>query len=169
MEIKTFVTMPITKVDDSDRIIIGIVYKATKEIGEDGKPKDKETIDTHGNWATEAEVKKACHHFNKKLQSKDKKIAGKVGVDKQHNEKTGYGIVVESYIAMSDIPEINAKKGDWVAAIEVTDDICWKQIQKGEIEGFSIGGTAKIMKGEGDVEKNNEICKTSKDYTGGND
>lgn len=132
--------MPIAKVDDSTRIIIGIVYKAAKKFDEKGNAIDN--IDTHGNWAKEEEIKKACHNFNKKLQNK--KLIGKIGVDKQHNEKAGYGIVVESYIAMSDIPEINAEKGDWVAAVEVTDDECWKQIQKGEIEGFSIGGKATI-------------------------
>lgn len=135
-------TMPIAKVDEVNRTVIGVVYKASKEMGADGKLVDKSTVDTHGNWATEAEVKKACHNFNKKLQNK--KLAGKVGVDKQHNEKAGYGIVIESYIAMTDISEISAAKGDWVAVVEVTDDTCWQQIQKGEIEGFSIGGTAKI-------------------------
>lgn len=142
MQFRTLITMPIEKVDELNRTVIGVVYKASKELGKDGKPIDKSTIDTHGNWANEVEVKKACHNFNKKLQNK--KLAGKVGVDKQHNEKAGYGIVVESYIAMADIPEINAAKGDWIAAVEVIDDTCWQQIQKGEIEGFSIGGSAKI-------------------------
>lgn len=133
-------TMPIAKIDDSTRVVIGVVYKASKKFDDKGKALDN--LDTHGNWAKEEEVKKACHNFNKKLQNK--KLIGKVGVDKQHNEKAGYGIVVESYIAMSDIPDINAEKGDWVAAVEVTDDECWKQIAKGEIEGFSIGGKATI-------------------------
>lgn len=143
--IKTVASVPIQKVDAENRTIIGVVYKATKELDENGKPKSKDTVDTHGNWATEAEVKKACHNFNKKL------LSGKAGVDKQHNDKPGYGVVVESYIAMADIPEIKAAKGDWVAAVEVTDLVCWDQIQKGEIEGFSIGGTAKI-----DTEKGGE-------------
>ena len=60
MEVKTLATMPIAKVDEVNRTVIGVVYKASKEIGEDGKPVDKSTVDTHGNWATEAEVKKAC-------------------------------------------------------------------------------------------------------------
>lgn len=142
MEIKTLASVPIAKIDETTRTVVGVVYKASKEIGPDGKPADRSTIDTHGNWATEVEVKKACHNFNKKLQNK--KLAGKVGVDKQHDEKAGYGVVIESYIAMADIPEISATKGDWVAVVEVIDDTCWQQIQKGEIEGFSIGGTAKI-------------------------
>jgi len=140
--IETMATVPIQKIDKENRTIIGVVYKAS-QVDKKGKPIDKSTVDTHGNWATEEEVKKACHNFNKKLQNK--KLSGKVGVDKQHNEKAGYGTVVESYIAMADIPDINATKGDWVAAVEVTDDTCWEQIQKGEIEGFSVGGTAKIQ------------------------
>lgn len=139
------VVMPIAKVDSQSRTIIGVVYKASKTFDANGKPLD--SIDSHGNWATEEEVKKACHRFNKKLQ--EKKLIGKVGIDKQHNEKPGYGIVVESYIAMADIPDINAAKGDWVAAVEVTDDKCWKEIEKGDIEGFSIGGTAKIDTSKG--------------------
>lgn len=139
------VIMPIAKVDSSSRMIIGVVYKASKMFDANGKPLD--AIDSHGNWATEEEVKKACHKFNKKLQ--EKKLIGKVGIDKQHNEKPGYGVVVESYITMVDIPEINASKGDWVAAVEVTDDECWKEIEKGDIEGFSIGGTAKIDTSKG--------------------
>lgn len=145
------VVMPIAKVDAGTRTVIGVVYKASKVFDDKGKPLD--AVDSHGNWATEEEVKKACHKFNKKLQ--EKRLAGKVGIDKQHNEKPGYGVVIESYIAMSDIPEINAAKGDWVAAVEVTDDQCWKEIEKGEIEGFSIGGTAKIDTAKGG-EKNEQ-------------
>ena len=58
MEVKTLAAMPIAKVDEASRTVIGVVYKASKAVGEDGKPVDKSTIDTHGNWATEAEVKR---------------------------------------------------------------------------------------------------------------
>ena len=53
MEVKTLAAMPIAKVDEASRTVIGVVYKASKAVGEDGKPVDKSTIDTHGNWATE--------------------------------------------------------------------------------------------------------------------
>lgn len=143
--IMTNTVMPIAKVDSATKTVIGVVYKASKLFDVNGKPLDH--MDAHGNWATEEEVKKACHSFNKKLQ--EKKLIGKVGIDKQHNEKPGYGVVIESYISMADIPEINASKGDWVAAVEVTDNDCWKEIENGEIEGFSIGGTAKIDTSKG--------------------
>ena len=64
------VTMPISKIDNEERIVYGVVYKASKEFDENGKPTD--FVDTDHNWATEAEVKKACHNFNRKLQNQRK-------------------------------------------------------------------------------------------------
>lgn len=125
----------IAKVDEENKIVEGVVYRPSKEFDKDGKPTD--VIDTQGDWMTEEDVKKACHSFAKKLAI----TKGSV-VDKNHNEKAGYGQVVENYIAKTDIPEIGAKKGDWCAAIEVTDDSTWTQVEKKEITGFSIGGKA---------------------------
>lgn len=128
----------ISKVDEQNHIVEGVVYRPSKVFKEDGTPEDH--IDTQGDWATVDDVKKACHSFGKKL-ALTQSIA-KAGVDKGHNEKGGYGFVVENYIAKTDIPDISAKQDDWCAAVEVTDDATWKQIQKKEITGFSIGGTA---------------------------
>jgi hypothetical protein len=147
VEIRKAIEMPIAKVDKESRTIYGVVYKASKEFDDTGQPTDYE--DTQGNWAKADEVKKACHSFNKKLQNT---ALFKGGVDKQHNEKAGYGIVVESYIAKTDERDINAEAGDWVAAIEVTDEGCWKEVLKGDVTGFSIGGKAQII----EVEKDDE-------------
>ena len=133
--------VPISKVYEDEHIVYGVVYKASKEFDEDGAPLDN--VDTDGNWMSEETVKKACHAFNKKIQKADNK--GFQGVDKRHNGVDGAGIVLESYIAKSKIEEINADEGDWVAAIEVTDEPLWEDILKGQITGFSIGGTARII------------------------
>lgn len=135
------VTMPISKIDNEERIVYGVVYKASREFDENGKPTD--FVDTDHNWATEAEVKKACHNFNRKLQ-KPKKVQKSAGVDKQHNGVSGYGTVLESYIAKAAVEDINAEPGDWVSAVEITDETTWNEIVKGDITGFSIGGTATI-------------------------
>ena len=129
----------ITKIDEVNKIVEGVVYRPSKAFDKDGKPTDY--IDTQGDWMTEDDVKKACHNFSKKLAI----TKGQV-VDKGHNEKAGYGHVVENYIAKVDIPDINAKVGDWCAAIEVTDEKTWKEIGKGNITGFSIGGKAVYEK-----------------------
>lgn len=133
----------IAKVDQSNKTIEGVVYRPSKVFKEDGTPSDY--TDSQGDWATVEDVKKACHNFGKKLSIAKPKQAG---VDKQHNNVGGYGFIVENYIAKSDIPEIGALKDDWCAAVEVTDDATWQQILKGEIQGFSIGGTAVYITNE---------------------
>lgn len=133
----------IAKIDKENKIIEGVVYRPSKAFDDKGVPTDY--TDSQGDWATVDDVKKACHAFTKKLA----KTQGKV-VDKQHNEKAGYGNVVENYITKADIPEIDALAGDWCAAIEVTDTKTWQQIEKQEITGFSIGGTVIKIEKEGE-------------------
>ncbi len=135
---KTF-EVAIAKVDKENKIVEGVVYRPSKEFNEKGEPTDYK--DSHGDWMTEEDVKKACHNFSKKLA-----ITKGAVIDKQHNEKAGYGHVVENYIAKTDIPDIGAKKGDWCAAVEVSDDKTWQQVLKEEITGFSIGGKAIYIK-----------------------
>lgn len=125
----------ISKVDKDNKIVEGVVYRPSKEFDDKGNPIDYK--DSQGDYMTEEDVKKACHSFAKKLAI----TKGNV-VDKNHNSKGQYGSVVENYIAKTDIPEIGALKGDWCAAIEVTCDETFKQIEKQEITGFSIGGKA---------------------------
>nr|WP_051009134.1 XkdF-like putative serine protease domain-containing protein [Bacillus xiamenensis] len=59
------------------------------------------------------------------------------------------GEVVESYIAPSDFERGDEviKKGSWVLVTKASDEI-WEQIQKGEITGYSMAGTADIGKQE---------------------
>lgn len=138
MTIKKF-EVSIAKVDKDNKIIEGVVYRPSKVFNKEGKPTDY--TDSQGDWMNEDDVKKACHNFAKKLAI----TKGQV-VDKQHNEKSGYGHVVENYIAKTDIPDIDAKAGDWVAAIEVTCKKTWDQVLKEDITGFSIGGKAAYVK-----------------------
>ena len=135
LEINKSFEVNIAKVDKENKIVEGVVYRPSKEFDKKGEPTDYK--DSHGDWMTEEDVKKVCHNFSKKLA-----ITKGAVIDKQHNEKAGYGHVVENYIAKVDIPDIGAKKGDWCAAIEVLDENTWEQITKGEITGFSIGGKA---------------------------
>lgn len=129
----------IAKVDEINKVVKGVVYRPSKEFGEDGKPTDY--TDSQGDWMTIEDVKKACHNFTKKMA-----ITKGAVIDKQHNEKAGYGQVVENYIAPVDMLDIGVKEGDWVAAVEVTDDKTWGEIEKGSITGFSIGGKAVYEK-----------------------
>lgn len=133
----------ISKLDEENRIVEGVVYRPSKEFDSEGNPTDY--IYSHGDWATVDDVKKASHKFMEKLMNTTN--IATAGVDKQHNEIGGYGYVVENYIAKCDIPEIDVLKDDWVAAIKVTDDTTWNDIKLGNITGFSIGGTAIYVEG----------------------
>ncbi|MGG4209626.1 XkdF-like putative serine protease domain-containing protein [Bacillus safensis] len=116
----------IAKADDAQRLVYGIVYEPHVE-------------DAHGDYMTPAEIEKAAHGFLKDARE----------IDKQHDFQGGVGEVVESYIAPSDFEmgDEVIKKGSWVLVTKASDEI-WEQIQKGEITGYSMAGTADIGKQE---------------------
>ncbi|MCY7543905.1 XkdF-like putative serine protease domain-containing protein [Bacillus altitudinis] len=116
----------IAKADDVQRLVYGIVYEPN-------------VADAHGDYMTPAEIEKAAHGFLKDARE----------IDKQHDFQGGVGEVVESYIAPSDF-EMGGEliqKGSWVLVTKASQDI-WEQIQKGEITGYSMAGTADIGKQE---------------------
>ncbi|PSB69517.1 phage portal protein [Bacillus sp. LNXM12-2] len=116
----------IAKADDAKRLVYGIVYEPN-------------VADAHGDYMTPEEIEKAAHGFLKDARE----------IDKQHDFQGGVGEVVESYIAPSDFEmgDELIKKGSWVLVTKASDEI-WEQIQKGEITGYSMAGTADIGKQE---------------------
>ncbi|MFS3913474.1 XkdF-like putative serine protease domain-containing protein [Bacillus australimaris] len=116
----------IAKADDAQRLVYGIVYEPN-------------VADAHGDYMTPEEIEKAAHGFLKDARE----------IDKQHDFQGGVGEVVESYIAPSDFEmgDEVIKKGSWVLVTKASDEI-WEQIQKGEITGYSMAGTADIGKQE---------------------
>ncbi|GAB1303985.1 XkdF-like putative serine protease domain-containing protein [Bacillus altitudinis] len=116
----------LAKADDVQRLVYGIVYEPN-------------VADAHGDFMTPEEIEKAAHGFLKDARE----------IDKQHDFQGGVGEVVESYIAPSDF-EMGGeviKKGSWVLVTKASGEI-WEQIQKGEITGYSMAGTADIGKQE---------------------
>ncbi|MFP7370385.1 XkdF-like putative serine protease domain-containing protein [Bacillus safensis] len=116
----------LSKADDAQRLVYGIVYEPN-------------VADAHGDYMTPEEIEKAAHGFLKDARE----------IDKQHDFQGGVGEVVESYIAPSDFEmgDEMIKKGSWVLVTKASDEI-WEQIQKGEITGYSMAGTADIGKQE---------------------
>ncbi|MGG3131336.1 XkdF-like putative serine protease domain-containing protein [Bacillus pumilus] len=116
----------IAKAGDAQRLVYGIVYEPN-------------VADAHGDYMTPEEIEKAAHGFLKDARE----------IDKQHDFQGGVGEVVESYIAPSDFEmgDEVIKKGSWVLVTKASDEI-WEQIQKGEITGYSMAGTADIGKQE---------------------
>ncbi len=110
----------INKAEEAKKLVYGIVY-------------EPDVVDTQGDFATAEEIEKAAHNFMENARN----------IDLQHNFKAGYGSLQESYIAPADfkIGETNIKKGAWVIVTKATDEV-WESIQKGEITGYSMGGSA---------------------------
>lgn len=111
----------ILKADEESHQVTGVVYEPMVE-------------DTQGNYMTEAEIEKAAHWFMKNQGS----------VDLQHSFEPLEGAhVVESHVAKCD-EEINGetvRKGTWVMTMEIEDQEIFDAIEKGELTGFSMGGT----------------------------
>lgn len=129
----------IIKADSDSHYVTGIVYEPMVE-------------DTDGNYMTAAEIEKAAHWFMKNAGD----------ADIQHCFSKAEGVeVVESYIAKCDmeIEDQPIKKGTWLMTMEISDADVWDKIEKGEITGFSMGGTGKYSTEDVDlsnssVEKN---------------
>lgn len=111
----------IVKTDTDSHYVTGIVYEPMTE-------------DSQGDYMTEEEIRKAAHWFAKNGD----------GIDIQHNfEKFEKAEVVENWIAKADfeIGKEKIKKGTWLMTVEITDPDVWSAVEKGEITGFSMGGT----------------------------
>ncbi len=111
----------IIKSDATAHYVTGVVYEPMAE-------------DTQGNYMTEEEITKAAYWFMKNGS----------GVDLQHNfEPLEGATVVESYVTKCDeeIEGEPVKKGTWLMTMEITNPDIFAAIEKGEITGFSMGGT----------------------------
>lgn len=129
--------MPLWK-DEERRLIYGVVLNPGDPLkkGADGR---YEGEDSQGDVATPAEIEKAAHAFLTDFRVHDV----------QHSDQPADIVPVESFIAPCDF-EVQApdgqsqtvKKGAWVLAARVNDDDPWARVQKGELTGWSITGSA---------------------------
>lgn len=122
----------ILKADPETHYITGIVYEPMVE-------------DSHGNYMTEDEIRKAAYWFAKHGDQ----------VDLQHSfESVDSLTVVENYVAPSDlmIGDEPVTKGTWILTVECADDAIWQAVQKHEITGFSMGGVGKYSEEDIDLD-----------------
>ncbi|MCM1227694.1 MAG: XkdF-like putative serine protease domain-containing protein [Clostridium sp.] len=123
--------------------VTGIVYEPLVE-------------DSQGDFMTADEIQKACYWFAKNGDA----------VDIQHNFEAHNGIsVVENWVEKADT-EIDGEKivkGTWLVTAEISDSDIWNKITKGEITGFSMGGTGKYSEEDVDLES---VTKENEDKQG---
>lgn len=112
----------ISKSDDDERIVVGVVYEPNEE-------------DTQGDYATAEEIRKAAYSFMEngqiyKVMHKD------VAVDI---------CVLETYLAPVEfqIGDETITKGTWLLASRIPPGEMWADIKSGEFTGYSMGGTTE--------------------------
>lgn len=114
--------IPIVKADPKLNVVWGVVL-------------EPETTDSQGDIYDAGEIRKAAHGYMERFQN--------VGL--QHKRLINHKVrVVESYLAPVDmkIGKAAIKQGTWMIAVHVLDKTIWKQVETGELTGFSIGGSA---------------------------
>jgi hypothetical protein len=96
---------------------------------------EPETEDSQKDIYSAEEIRQAAHKFMEAY--------GSIGL--MHKVALGGRVaILESWIAPCDF-DLNGqhvKKGTWMLAIRVKDDDLWDAVKKGELTGFSIGGSA---------------------------
>lgn len=112
----------ISKSDDDEHIVFGVVYEPDEE-------------DTQGDYATEEEIRKAAYTFMENGQ--DYLV--------MHKGTPADVCVLESYLAPVgfSVGEETVKKGSWMLTSRINDAEMWVDIKSGEFTGYSMGGTSE--------------------------
>ena len=114
VEVTRFVR--VKKIDEEKRVVYGEVYAP-------------DILDTYGDFMSDDDVQLMAHRFMQ-LTNLAKTI------DTNHNEKPNGSFPIESFVARDGDPDYTP--GAWVLGVKVTDDEVWKQIKKGELNGYSF-------------------------------
>jgi len=110
----------ISKSDDDERIVFGVVYEPDEE-------------DTQGDYATAEEIRKAAYSFMENGQT----------YHVMHKGAEVPVCVLESYLAPVEFQmgEETVKKGTWLLGSRIPEGEMWTDIKSGELAGYSMGGT----------------------------
>lgn len=102
------------------------------------------SVDAHGDFTSEDEVRKAKESFNRALMKKQTMS------NLFHMFETTEFDVIESYTSPAEMT-LNGEyvqKGDWLMTLQINTDKLWDMVLKGEVVGLSIGAIAKVEKYE---------------------
>ena len=128
-ESRTVPLLPVEKQDQDKQIVAGVVL-------EPGTKRDGTVDDSQGSVISAEEIERAAHLWLARFQNR--------GL--QHKRIVNSKIeIYESYVTPVNmtISGRKIKKGTWMLMYHVLDRALWKDIRKGKITGFSMGGFAK--------------------------
>jgi hypothetical protein len=112
----------VVKAEQAHRYTLGVAYPAAE-------------LDSHRDYTSADELELAAWNYMARYRN-----AGVMHED----GSAGAGVVVESYIYRGPLWKTADQEigpGDWLLGV-VWDEETWARIQKGELTGFSIQGTA---------------------------
>jgi len=126
---------------NSEDILPNVKLPITKAVDEELKQVTyvamiPDHTDLHGDYTSEAEVRKAKESFNKSMMR----------ANLFHMVMTDTFDVIESYLAPCDmvLNDQFVKKSTWLMTLQVNDDSLWQMIKDDEITGISIGALASV-------------------------
>lgn len=122
-----------------EQLVYGIVYSP-------------DSVDLQGEFADAETIKKMAHEF----------LADFRNIDQEHDFVSNVGTLVESTIALTDIPvgDKIVKSGSWYIVVKCNDE-AWGKVKAGEFTGFSMAGIAKKKSVEVDIDEEGNIIKNS--------
>ena len=101
--------------------------------------------DLQAHTINKTEVEGAMHSFMKNLTFG--KADGVDGTSMEHKTFGGHGYAITSIIdtdgTIGKSYNVEPQEGAWFFGMQYTDDAVWDKVTKGEIVGWSVGGTAK--------------------------
>ena len=114
------IVVPLWK-DEEKRLVYGVAMQPVVK-------------DSAGDWQSAEDIEAAAHRWMAEYRKHDV----------QHDELQAKVVPVESFIAPVDMEYAGKPvlKGSWVVGARVDDDETWEKVRKGELTGWSIGGTA---------------------------
>jgi hypothetical protein len=117
-------SVKLTKADcaEEEHYVLGVVL-------------EPETEDSQKDIYSEEEIRKTAHNY----------MANHMHIGLQHNGVIDDRVkILESYIAPCnfDINGQTIKKGTWLLGARILDDELWSAVKKGELTGWSMGGSA---------------------------
>ncbi|MHB1950174.1 MAG: XkdF-like putative serine protease domain-containing protein [Acidiferrobacteraceae bacterium] len=111
--------VPVWK-DEDRRLVYGVVLTP-------------DLMDSQGDVVSAEDIEKAAHAY----------LVNSRKHDVQHSENPAAVETVESYVAPDDMTVAGqpVAKGSWVIGVHVPDPEIWQRVYKGQLTGFSIGGS----------------------------
>lgn len=116
----------IFKVDKKQQIAGGVVY-------------EPDVVDSQGDQATAEEIQKAMYRFMETYATQSNRIRV------MHKGKKLFFPIIEVFQPEQDIKKGGkiVKAGSWWMMIKIKNKDIWKQVEDGNITGFSMGGVAR--------------------------